>query len=296
MTQVHHKIRFYYKHFAYYDKFFSIFFLICYMAVHISNALNSIFLHSLFRFLDSIQSQKSSSTLTFYTIAYTHGWRNLAGYSRMGSQRVRHDWATNTLFMHLYDLLSSLSFIIPHWTPSLTSELESVCVFSRSVMSDSLRSPQTAAHQAHLSMVFPRQEYWSGLPFPPPGDLPDPRRPRLNPGLLHCRYFTILATREALSVKNSIMDHDYQWGVILLPRRYPAMSGDNSDWHNWGERVWVLEASNKCLTWILLDIQQCRGHSAGVNDSLAQNISTVDTWTTRIWNSWYQFYVYFSQS
>ena len=30
------------------------------------------------------------------------------------------------------------------------------------------------AHQAPLSMVFPRQEYWSGLPCPPPGDLPDP--------------------------------------------------------------------------------------------------------------------------
>ena len=32
----------------------------------------------------------------------------------------------------------------------------------------------TAPHQAPLSMVFPRQEYWNGLPFPPPGDLPDP--------------------------------------------------------------------------------------------------------------------------
>ena len=32
----------------------------------------------------------------------------------------------------------------------------------------------TVAHQAPLSMGFPRQQYWSGLPFPPPGDLPDP--------------------------------------------------------------------------------------------------------------------------
>ena len=31
----------------------------------------------------------------------------------------------------------------------------------------------TVALQAPLSMGFPRQEYWSGLPFPPPGDLPD---------------------------------------------------------------------------------------------------------------------------
>ena len=32
----------------------------------------------------------------------------------------------------------------------------------------------TGAHQAPLSMRFPRQEYWSGLPFPSLGDLPDP--------------------------------------------------------------------------------------------------------------------------
>ena len=34
-------------------------------------------------------------------------------------------------------------------------------------------TPWTAAHQAPLSMGFSRQEYWSGLPFPSPGDLPD---------------------------------------------------------------------------------------------------------------------------
>ena len=32
----------------------------------------------------------------------------------------------------------------------------------------------TVAHQAPLSMEFSRQEYWSRLPFPPPGHLPDP--------------------------------------------------------------------------------------------------------------------------
>ena len=35
-------------------------------------------------------------------------------------------------------------------------------------------TPWTVAHQAPLSTGFPRQEYWSGLPFPPPRDLPDP--------------------------------------------------------------------------------------------------------------------------
>ena len=35
-------------------------------------------------------------------------------------------------------------------------------------------TPQTVAHQAPLSIGFPRQEYWRGLLFPAPGDLPDP--------------------------------------------------------------------------------------------------------------------------
>ena len=41
-------------------------------------------------------------------------------------------------------------------------------------MSDSSVNPWTVADQAPLSMGFPRQEYSSGLPFPTPGDLPDP--------------------------------------------------------------------------------------------------------------------------
>ena len=41
-------------------------------------------------------------------------------------------------------------------------------------MSNSFVTQWTVACQAPLSMGFPRQEYWSGLPFPSPGDLPDP--------------------------------------------------------------------------------------------------------------------------
>ena len=37
-----------------------------------------------------------------------------------------------------------------------------------------LATPWTVAHQAPLSMEFSRQEYWNGLLFPFPGDLPDP--------------------------------------------------------------------------------------------------------------------------
>ena len=55
--------------------------------------------------------------------------------------------------------------------------------WSRSVVSDSC-----VAHQAPLFMGFSRQDYWSGLPFPSPGDLPkpgtEPRSPALQTGAL----------------------------------------------------------------------------------------------------------------
>ena len=43
-------------------------------------------------------------------------------------------------------------------------------------------TPWTAAHRAPISMGFSRQEYWSGLSFSSPGDLPDPG---IDPSLLH---------------------------------------------------------------------------------------------------------------
>ena len=47
-------------------------------------------------------------------------------------------------------------------------------LFSHSVMPNSFLTPWTVAVQASLSMGLPRQEYWSGLPFPSPGIFPPP--------------------------------------------------------------------------------------------------------------------------
>ena len=49
-----------------------------------------------------------------------------------------------------------------------------ICCCARVQSSLTLHDPWTIAHQAPLSMGFPRQEYWNGLPFLPPGDLPNP--------------------------------------------------------------------------------------------------------------------------
>ena len=62
-------------------------------------------------------------------------------------------------------------------------------------------TPGTVAHQAPLSMGFSRQEHWSGLPCPPPGDLPNPGIAPLSltsPALAG-GFFTPRATWKALS-------------------------------------------------------------------------------------------------
>ena len=72
-----------------------------------------------------------------------------------------------------------------------TDRLTCVCEVA-SVVSDPV-TPWTVAHQAPLSMGFSRQEYWSGLPCPPPGDLPNPgiEPASLMSPALAGRFFTI---------------------------------------------------------------------------------------------------------
>ena len=56
-------------------------------------------------------------------------------------------------------------------------------LLGHSVVSDSFVTPLTVACQAPLFMGFSRQEYWSGLSFPSPGDLPDPGIEPKSPAL-----------------------------------------------------------------------------------------------------------------
>ena len=57
-------------------------------------------------------------------------------------------------------------------------------------------TPWTVAYEAAPPMEFSRQEYWSGFPFPSPGDLPHPGIEARSPAL-QANGFTVLATREA---------------------------------------------------------------------------------------------------
>ena len=62
-------------------------------------------------------------------------------------------------------------------------------MFSCYVVSNSFATSWTDVHQAPLSMEFSRQENCSGLPFPSPGDLPDPKIEFMSP-ILVGRFFT----------------------------------------------------------------------------------------------------------
>ena len=68
---------------------------------------------------------------------------------------------------------------------------------SHSVVSDSA-TPWTAAHQASLSMGFPRQEYWSGFLFPPLGDLPNPGTESTSPSFVGRLFFFFYIYTEPL--------------------------------------------------------------------------------------------------
>ena len=67
-------------------------------------------------------------------------------------------------------------------------------------------TPWTVTHQAPPSMGFSRQEYWSGLPFPSPGDLPDPG---IKPGSPTLQADTL--TSEPPGVKHVLWNHTVEF-------------------------------------------------------------------------------------
>ena len=80
----------------------------------------------------------------------------------LAAPRSWPQWITCTSSHHL-----SVKWTLPVF-------LLRACVLSRFSRVQLFETPWTVTHQVPLSMGFSRQEYWSGLPCPPPGDLPDP--------------------------------------------------------------------------------------------------------------------------
>ena len=86
-------------------------------------------------------------------------------------------------------------------------------------------TPRTVASRAPLSMGFPSQEYWSELPLPPPGDLPDPGIKSPDSLALTGGSFTTgsLGTpgRETYFLPNP---HLYSWNVLSVPNSFKIIS------------------------------------------------------------------------
>ena len=97
------------------------------------------------------------------------------------------------------------SFSKTHFTESMITDAKClaqcvcVCVLTRFSRVWLFVIPWTVDHQAPLSMGFSRQEYWSGLPYPPQGDLPNPgiEPASLMSPTLADRFFTTRAIWEA---------------------------------------------------------------------------------------------------
>ena len=78
--------------------------------------------------------------------------------------------------------------------------------------------PTLLQSQAPLSLEFSRQEYWSGLPFPSPGDLPDPGIEPTSPALAG-GFFTIWATGKPAVHLSYIQFSFVQYTPITLDRK-----------------------------------------------------------------------------
>ena len=105
-------------------------------------------------------------------------------------KKTNKKWVSVCCFFiqHFFDVCVQIAHSTILWTIVVfTEEFNcfpgSVRVSPQSCLA--LHDPGTVARQAPLSMGFSSQECWSGLPFPYPGDLPDPG---MEPGLLHSRH------------------------------------------------------------------------------------------------------------
>ena len=117
-------------------------------------------------------------------------------------------------------------------------------------MSDSFVTPWTVAHQASLSMGFPRQEFWSGLPFPSPGDLPDPGIKPASPALAGGFFTTEPPGKPSKGCRIIIISLDYNATVYrgvceMMPLGVSGKPAENEcclirvlrgEWENTGQK------------------------------------------------------------
>ena len=117
--------------------------------------------------------------LLFYALVFRlQGTWDLSSLTRGGTHTAcngrwsLNHWITREVFLFSHSLSSPLSL----WLYLSLSLKNTECAYMLSYFSHVrlFATPWTVARQAPLSIGFSRQEYWSGVPCPPPGNLPDP--------------------------------------------------------------------------------------------------------------------------
>ena len=113
------------------------------------------------------------------------------------------------------------------WSIQYVYIIYNICICSVAQPRPIPWTPRTIAHQAPLSMEFSRQEYWSGLPFPPPGDLPNPGIKPKSPALQTCNSCTagVFFTTGKL-IK-------YMYVLKMTVRKKPSMNTSPKKIHKW---------------------------------------------------------------
>ena len=107
------------------------------------------------------------------------------------------------------------------------SKTHYICfLFSQSVASNSFATPWTVACQAPLFTEFPKQEYWTRLPFPSPGDFPHPGMELASPALASGFYYH-LTENEVEKKKSSKCSKNMEFSpgkTLIKNQRLPGGS------------------------------------------------------------------------
>ena len=144
-------------------------------------------------------------------------------------------------------------------------------------------TPWTVAHQAPLSMEFSRQQYWSGLPFPSPGDLPDlgtePRSPTLQAVPYHLSHLKSQSLRgepifQKLQQLVSVTVYKTQFFSlhwVLCPYRSRSISTNKLKIReNWRPSAKTLGLNSYSRSMTKLNLKQ--DASLFMNNSVTENI------------------------
>ena len=128
---------------------------------------------SLFYFWNSFKSRIFLSNFTIQSEEYTQ----MNDMMNLKSSKAKRHWTSflaieEARWNKLYFILGEIALSAPYyWSPGNSKEFISSLIAKLCL---TLATPWTVACQAPLSMGFSRQEYWSGLQLPSPGDLPNP--------------------------------------------------------------------------------------------------------------------------